>query len=144
MPKGLGKPLAQTAGQPASRAANQRPKPRAGRGQAKDQPAPTLPLLLKALEDTLADYKAQAVAVIPMTTQSSFTDFLLIATGTSSRHVAAMGQALTEQHRSHLLGAEGLNEGEWVCADFGSVVVHLFTEEKRVLYNLEKLWSFPF
>ena len=100
---------------------------------------------VRQVRAVLEDYKALDLVVIPLAGQASFADYLVIATGTSSRHVASMGRALQDKlGKSAFLGLEGLDDGEWVCADLGGIVVHLFLAEKRVLYNLEKLWSFAF
>lgn len=100
---------------------------------------------LKRVTAVLDDYKAQNVTVIPLAGQASFADYLVIATGTSTRHVSSMGQALRDKlGNKAFLSMEGLMDGEWVCADLGNIVVHLFVPEKRALYNLEKLWSHVF
>lgn len=100
---------------------------------------------LRQVQAVLEDYKAIDLTVIALAGQASFADYLVIATGTSTRHVASMGRALQDKlGKASFLGLEGLDDGEWVCADLGGIVVHLFLREKRVLYNLEKLWSFAF
>ncbi|RYG61529.1 MAG: ribosome silencing factor [Alphaproteobacteria bacterium] len=100
---------------------------------------------LKRVTAILEDYKAQNIVVIPLAGQASFADHLVIASGTSTRHVSSMGQALREKiGASAFLGLEGMQDGEWVCADMGGIVVHLFVPEKRSVYNLEKLWSHVF
>lgn len=100
---------------------------------------------LRQVTAILEDYKAQQLAVIPLAGQASFADYLVIATGTSTRHVSSMGHGLKDKlPKSAFLGLEGLNDGEWVCADLGNIVVHIFIPEKRALYNLEKLWSHVF
>lgn len=100
---------------------------------------------LKRVTAILDDQKAQQVTVIPLAGQASFADYLVIATGTSTRHVSSIGLALREKLGSKaVLGLEGLQDGEWVCADLGGIVVHVFVPEKRALYNLEKLWSHVF
>lgn len=104
----------------------------------------TTEALLKRAIDVLEDYKAQNVVVIPMAGKSSFTDFLIVTNGTSTRHCASIGQALQEKLKKDVLSIEGQREGDWVCLDAGAVVVHIFTPEKRTLYNLEKLWSVTF
>lgn len=81
--------------------------------------------------------------VIDVRGRSSYTDFLVIASGTSDRHV----QAIAEVVESHLnqtgvrsLGREGLREGQWALIDFGSVVLHVFHTFSREAYNLEDMW----
>lgn len=100
---------------------------------------------LKQVTAVLEDYKAQDIVVIPLAGQASFADYLVIASGTSSRHVSSMGQGLLGKlGKAAVLGVEGLQDGEWVCVDMGNIVIHIFVPEKRVLYNLEKLWSHVF
>jgi ribosome-associated protein len=99
---------------------------------------------LQRVVSILEDYKAVNITVLPLAGQASFADFMVVASGTSTRHVASMGQALHDKMARDVLGMEGLNDGEWVCADMGAVVVHVFVPEKRTLYNLEKLWSHVF
>lgn len=77
--------------------------------------------------------------------KATFTDFMVIATGTSTRHTASLAdhviKALKGNHH-HILGVEGQNSGDWVLVDAGNIIIHIFTAETRKLYNLEKLWSF--
>lgn len=105
---------------------------------------PEAPHELEQVRRVLEDMKAENLMVIPLAGQASFADYLVIASGTSTRHVSSMGQALDAKLGKAVLGMEGVSEGEWVCADLGDIVVHLFVPEKRVLYNLEKLWSHVF
>jgi ribosome-associated protein len=58
--------------------------------------------------------------------------------------VASIGKNLTDTMGKHIYGIEGLKDSEWVCADLGDIVVHIFVPEKRALYNLEKLWGHIF
>ncbi len=113
-----------------------------GRSKATAPVAPTSEL--ERVKVVLGDMKAEGLLVIPLAGQASFADFLVIASGTSTRHVSSMGRALEDKLGKAILSIEGMNEGEWVCADLGDIVVHLFVPEKRVLYNLEKLWSHVF
>jgi ribosome-associated protein len=100
--------------------------------------------LKEAVVSVLEDYKADNIVVLPLAGQASFADYLVVASGTSTRHVASMGGALEDRLDDDVLGMEGQHEGEWVCVDMGAVVVHLFLPEKREHYNLEKLWSHVF
>jgi ribosome-associated protein len=72
---------------------------------------------------------------------------MLIATGTSRTHVLALAeytiQALKEAG-AEIMGVEGLDNGEWVLIDTGDIIVHIFQEEARELYRLERLWSHSF
>lgn len=116
-------------------------KPEAG---GNGQNTLTTRTLLDKVTDALADMKAVDVTVIPLAGMASFADFLVVATGTSTRHVSSIGKAVQDALGKHVYGMEGLRDGEWVCADLGDVVVHVFTPEKRAIYNLEKLWSHVF
>jgi ribosome-associated protein len=120
-----------------------KPKATSAKGRKPANPMPADEL--KQVTAVLDDYKAQNVTVIPLAGQASFADYLVIATGTSTRHVSSMGSALQDKlGKATVLSLEGMVEGEWVCADLGNIVVHLFVPEKRALYNLEKLWSHVF
>lgn len=102
--------------------------------------------LQKLILATLEDYKAQDIVVIPLKGRAAFADALVIATGTSSRHVAGMADGLDDALRANHhppIGMEGQDVSEWVCVDAGDIVIHLFQPETRQHYNLEKLWSFP-
>ncbi len=95
---------------------------------------------------SLEDDKAQGAVVIDLTNKSSISDHLLIATGTSARHLAAMAEHLVQHFKAAGLKrptVEGKTVGDWVLVDAGDVIVHLFRDEVRKLYNLEKLWGDP-
>ncbi len=101
--------------------------------------------VLKLIEESLDDDKAADVVVINLAGKSSIADFMVIASGQSSRHVSAMTEHLVSVLKNNgLKGAtiEGQSRGDWVLVDAGDVVVHLFRPEVRDFYNLEKLWSF--
>ena len=103
--------------------------------------------ILGLVEKSLDDDKAQNVVVIDLTGKSSLTDFMVIATGTSTRHVAAMAEHLRERIEAKGFATppvEGLGQSDWVLIDAGDVVVHLFRAEVRRFYNLEKMWSDAF
>jgi ribosome-associated protein len=91
--------------------------------------------------------KAQNIVSIDLKGKTAIADFMLIATGTSSRHVAGMAQKLRDKlsvERKIKAQVEGLETGDWVIVDAGDVIVHLFREEVRMFYNLEKLWGADF
>ncbi|MCK6529442.1 ribosome silencing factor [Myxococcota bacterium] len=74
---------------------------------------------------------------------TSFTDYFLVCTGTSSTHVQAIADGLervASSHGFHSQGIEGKGSGRWVLLDFGDVVVHVFTPDQREFYDLEGLW----
>lgn len=79
-----------------------------------------------------------------MAGKSAIADFMVIATGRSSRHVASMAEHLRERvkaHSGHPVPVEGLAQADWVLVDAGDIIVHLFRPEVRAYYNLEKMWS---
>ncbi|HYA37146.1 MAG TPA: ribosome silencing factor [Candidatus Methylomirabilis sp.] len=94
--------------------------------------------------DALAEAKARDIAVLDVRKVSDFTDYMVIATGTSNRHVQSTADKVVESLREHgvrPVGSEGQKIGDWVLIDFGDVVVHVMREQTRDFYNLEKLWS---
>ena len=100
--------------------------------------------LLKEIISNLDDNKAKDITSIPLEGKSDIADHLVIATGTSSRHVSSLAQRIVnnlKEYRLKSINAEGLEKGDWVLIDGGDIIVHLFREEVRDFYNLEKLWS---
>lgn len=96
------------------------------------------------VETSLDDDKAQGVIVIDLRGKSAIADHMVIATGTSSRQVAAMAEHLLEKLKAAGMrdtSVEGLSQGDWVLIDAGDVIVHLFRPEVRSFYNLEKMWG---
>lgn len=93
----------------------------------------------------LDDDQAQEIVSIPLEGKSSIADHMVIASGRSTRQVAAMAQKLAEKIKHAGFGharVEGLPAADWVLIDAGDVVVHLFRPEVRTFYNLERMWSF--
>lgn len=93
---------------------------------------------------TLDDGKAEGIAVIDLTGKSSMADYMIVASGRSSRQVGALAEQLVEKLKSaghRTPGVEGRGQGDWVLVDAGDIVVHLFRPEIRSLYNLEKMWG---
>lgn len=96
------------------------------------------------IQNALEDAKTQNIAVLDVRKISDFTDYMVIATGTSNRHVQSSADRVAETLRGHgvrRVGIEGQQLGDWVLIDFGDVVVHIMREQTRDFYNLEKLWS---
>lgn len=92
----------------------------------------------------LEDKKAMDIQVVDFRGKSPLTDFVIVASGTSGRHVTSLAELIREEmHRQRLpiLSIEGLPEGDWVLVDLNDVIVHLFKPEVRALYDLEKMWT---
>jgi len=89
--------------------------------------------------------KALNVKLLEVRGISSLTDYLLLASGTSDRHVQAVAEevrmGLKQQHATAPLAVEGMEDGRWVLLDYGDVMVHVFQPEVRDFYDLEGLWS---
>ena len=97
-------------------------------------------LVLSSLDDD----QAQEVVSIPLEGKSSIADHMVIASGRSTRQVAAMAQKLAERIKHAGFASpriEGLPAADWVLIDAGDVVVHLFRPEVRTFYNLERMWA---
>ena len=97
-----------------------------------------------ALAQQIAAKKGMDVQVFDLKRLSAFTDFFVIATGTSNRHVKTLTEEAVKTGRStgdRPLGVEGDPPGRWVLVDMGDVVVHLFDQEARDYYSLERLWG---
>ena len=101
-------------------------------------------VLALAAAKALDDKKGVDIKLLAVTDVTSLADFFLICTGTSSTHVKtlcdAVGKALDELGEP-ALRREGHRSGSWVLLDFGCVVLHVFTDESRQFYDLERLWS---
>ena len=94
---------------------------------------------------SLDEDQAQDVVSIPLEGKSSIADHMVIASGRSTRQVAAMATKLAERLKKEGHGnprIEGLPAADWVLIDAGDVVVHLFRPEVRSFYNLERMWGF--
>ena len=103
--------------------------------------SPLHTLVLTSLDDD----QAQEVISIPLEGKSSIADHMVIASGRSTRQVAAMAQKLAERIKHAGMGPvrlEGLPAADWVLVDAGDVVIHLFRPEVRSFYNLERMWAF--
>ena len=105
------------------------------------EPGSMLDLVLSSLDED----QAQEVITIPLQVKSSMADHMVIASGRSTRQVAAIAQKLAERLKQAGFGnprIEGLPAADWVLIDAGDVVVHLFRPEVRSFYNLERMWGF--
>lgn len=108
------------------------------------RPAP-VPQELKALiEKALDDDQADNVVAIDLAGKTSIADYMIVASGRNTRHIAAMAEKLRE--RLKVAGIDGVEiEGQpqcdWVLIDAGDVIIHLFRPEVRTFYNIEKMWG---
>ncbi len=94
--------------------------------------------------EAIHEKKGLHVRILDVRGIASFSDFFVIASGTSDRHTRALASAVLEC--AHALGAspigvEGKELGRWILADLGDVIVHVFLEEIRSFYDLERLWG---
>ncbi len=107
--------------------------------------ADTVAALHALVMQSLDDDQAQETISIPLEGKSSIADHMVIASGRSSRQVAAMAQHLAERIKKETgrsARVEGLPVADWVLIDAGDVIVHLFKPEVRSFYNLERMWGF--
>jgi len=100
---------------------------------------------VKALvHKALDDLKAEDIVELDVTNKTSITDFVIVATGTSSRHVKSIAtNVVTDaKHAGHQpLGIEGERDAEWVLVDLGDVIVHVMQRQVRDFYDIESLWK---
>jgi ribosome-associated protein len=92
----------------------------------------------------LVDAKGHDIKILDVRKVTDFTDYMIIASGTSSRHVQTLADKICVRMKDlgHMpIGREGEAVGDWVLIDFGDVVAHLMRPQVRDLYNLEKLWG---
>jgi ribosome-associated protein len=100
--------------------------------------------ILEMVTSSLDMDKAEDVIAIPLGGKSSMADYMVIASGTSSRQVAAMSENLVfrlKQGGVSILGVEGVRQADWVLIDANDVIVHLFRPEVRDFYGLERMWT---
>ena len=101
--------------------------------------------LSKKIEKILDFDKAQEINLIDLQNKSSFADFMIIASGRSSKHAQSLAanllNKLAEKENVKPLSIEGKEIGDWILLDLGNVVVHIFKPEIRKEYNLEKMWA---
>lgn len=109
------------------------------------QSAPLEPArLLDLVQSSLEDDKAADLVVVDLAEKSSIADYMVIATGSSSRQVSAMADHLRDKLKAtgHTnVAIEGAERCDWVLLDAGDIIIHLFRPEVRRFYNLEKMWG---
>lgn len=100
--------------------------------------------LLKLVLATLDDSKARDVTVLDVRGKTGITDYMVIASGSSERHVKSLADHVLEKVKEQgvlPIGTEGQEASEWVLVDLGDVIVHAMKQQARELYQLEKLWG---
>jgi len=115
---------------------------RTASGQANDSSERLLQLVISSLEDD----KASDLVIVPLAGKSSIADYMIIASGTSSRQLSAMAEHLGKTMKDHGIssrGIEGAQQGDWILIDAGDIIIHLFRPEVREFYQLEKMWLDP-
>ncbi len=103
--------------------------------------------LLALVQASLDDDKAEEVAVIELAGKSTIADFMIVASGRSSRQVGAMADHIREKLKAagvKGISVEGAARADWVLIDGGDIIVHLFRPEVRAFYGLEKMWGEEF
>lgn len=100
--------------------------------------------LQKLTVNALEDLKGQNIVVLDVSDRTTVTDWMIVVTGTSQRHVKSLANEVIEKSKEagvRPMGTEGEDEGNWVLVDIGDVLVHVMTGESRDFYALEKLWG---
>lgn len=102
------------------------------------------PAILTLVLQSLDDDKALEPVVIDLAGKTTMADHMVVATGTSQRHLASMAEKLIQRLKAagrDDVRAEGLGDSSWVLIDAGEVIIHLFRAETRSFYDLERLWQ---
>lgn len=100
--------------------------------------------ILNHVLEALDDLKAKDLKVLDVRNKTSVTDYMVIASGTSERHVQGLAKHVVEklaEHKYKPLGVEGEHARDWVLVDLGDVIVHVMLPQTRDHYQLEKLWQ---
>lgn len=96
-----------------------------------------------AVAQAALEMKASNVEIIDLVGKADYTDYLVLMSGSSDRHVRALADEIQDhlrQLRVKPLSVEGINAGTWILIDYGDVVVHVFLESTRSVYDLDGLW----
>ena len=99
--------------------------------------------ILKIIQETLDDGKAEDVVTIDLRGKTSIANQMVVASGTSQRHVASLAEKVQENLKAagYKTTSEGEDKADWVLIDAFDVIVHIFKPEVREFYSLEKMWS---
>ena len=100
--------------------------------------------LKNEIESILSDNKATEITSIDLKNKTTIADFMIVASGNSSRHIQALSEILLDQLEKKGINncrLEGKNSNEWKLIDAKDIIIHIFLPEKRKFYNLERMWS---
>ena len=97
--------------------------------------------LLKKIIKDLEDSKAKDIQVIDIKNRSALADYIIIVSGTSSRHINSIVSNIVKSNKASVLSTEGLNSSDWLIVDFGDIILNVFKPEMRDHYSLEKIWK---
>lgn len=106
----------------------------------------SLSLLKDLILEALGELKAMDIKVLDVSKMTSVTDWMIVASGRSNRHVKSLADKVVEDAKKSgykPIGVEGESGGEWVLVDLDDVVCHIMLPKTRDFYNLEKLWEYP-
>ena len=99
--------------------------------------------LLKTTVSGAIEKKGKDIKILDLKKYGTFTDYFLIVSGTSNKHVQAIADGIKEENKKNkfpLFGEEGYREAKWILLDYGDIIVHIFDEEVRDFYDIEGLW----
>lgn len=114
------------------------------RFEASPPPAQPSQPLVDLVTNALDDAKAVDIVVLDVADKTTITDHMVIASGTSTRHVRTLAEAVVQRGKEQgadILGVEGEGDADWVLVDLADVLVHVMLPRTRAFYALEKLWS---
>lgn len=100
--------------------------------------------ILRLITASLDDDKAEKILIISLDGKSAMADYMVVASGVSSRQITSMAQHLEfklKQKKVDVLGMEGLRQADWILIDANDVIVHIFRPEVREFYGLERMWA---
>lgn len=100
--------------------------------------------LLDFVVEKIDDMKGRDIVKLDVREKSSITDYMVVCSGNSKRHVQSIGENVALEAKNsdiEIIGVEGKEQGEWLLVDLGEVIVHVMQESTRDFYQLEKLWG---
>ena len=97
--------------------------------------------LLHKLQKDLALAKAIDIETIDIKNRSALGDYMIIVSGTSSRHINSIVNNIVKSNKKSVISTEGLNSSDWLIVDFGDIILNVFKPETRKHYSQEKIWK---